>query len=531
MATDLNISRKQTNLHICDLPKSSNSNLPKLPPNAKFYSRWRRRLQKLVLVSARHPLTRSVLRSQAAIAFEKRRHARSPHRWVIHPFSMLRIGKNSGPERWNIVYPVYTLCIIDIFLNFMTGFVSSDGHEIFLDAALVARHYVRRYFFVDLFTSIPYTWLYPWRILPSGPDSNSALLIIEFLPILKIIHMLSLRHNIQQISEMCGIPRTKKTTIWLVIITLLILHWSGCISYIFPYIVKHVKGKPMMGSDTYYISTKLYTKPIWKIYLIFVHIGVSNLIGSSSIEFENFGILDRMIRCVLLLCGKGYIIYLIVTILQLLESSAEPELKYQRIMHQVNEYIHQKRLPRYLKDKLTSYYEYRYQGSFFKEIIISDTLSNHLNREILFHNSRRLMNNAILRNLTHNVLGDLMSLLKPVIYLEEDVIYKAGTESDCMYFIASGTVVLITFSGKEICHLHDGDHFGETVLICPDRSRTESVIALEVCELLRLDRRDFKCLFPPKSEFYANMKQIAQERLQKIKKLDESGRFNEGETT
>ncbi|EFN84826.1 Potassium/sodium hyperpolarization-activated cyclic nucleotide-gated channel 2 [Harpegnathos saltator] len=165
-------------------------------------------------------------------------------------------------------------------------------------------------------------------------------------------------------------------------------------------------------------------------------------------------------------------------------------------MHQVKEYIYQKRLPRHLQDKLISYYEYRYQGSFFKENIISDTLS---------------------------------SLLKPVLYLEEDIIYKAGTEGDCMYFIASGTVVLITFSGKEICHMHDGDYFGETVLVYPDRSRAESVIALEVCELLRLNRRDFKYLFPPKSEFYANLKQVAQEHLENISKLTEPS-FHEGET-
>ncbi|XP_032683239.1 potassium/sodium hyperpolarization-activated cyclic nucleotide-gated channel 1-like [Odontomachus brunneus] len=211
MAIDLNILRKRANLHthICDLAKSSNSNLPKLPPNAKFYSRWQRNLQKLVLVSARHPLTRSVLRSQAAIAFEKRRHARSPYRWVIHPCSMLRIGNSSGPERLNIVYPAYAVCIIDILLNFITGFVSSDGHEIFLDAGLVIWNYVRGYFFVDLVSSVPYTWFYPLRILPSGPDSNSALLIAEFLPILKIIRMSTLRRNIQRINAVIRNKITK----------------------------------------------------------------------------------------------------------------------------------------------------------------------------------------------------------------------------------------------------------------------------------------------------------------------------------
>lgn len=44
----------------------------------------------------------------------------------------------------------------------------------------------------------------------------------------------------------------------------------------------------------------------------------------------------------------------------------------------------------------------------------------------------------------------IVDSLKPVIYLKEDIIYKAGIEGDCMYFIASGTVVLITFSGKEV---------------------------------------------------------------------------------
>lgn len=67
-----------------------------------------------------------------------------------------------------------------------------------------------------------------------------------------------------------------------------------------------------------------------------------------------------------------------VTILQILELLSEPELKYQRVMHQVKEYIRKKKLPLYLQDKLIFYYEYRYQGNFFKENIIFDTLSSKL---------------------------------------------------------------------------------------------------------------------------------------------------------
>lgn len=58
---------------------------------------------------------------------------------VPHIICFYRIGKSSSPKYWNIVYPTYIVCIIDIFLNFITGFISSDGHEIFLDTTLVVR--------------------------------------------------------------------------------------------------------------------------------------------------------------------------------------------------------------------------------------------------------------------------------------------------------------------------------------------------------------------------------------------------------
>lgn len=51
-----------------------------------------------------------------------------------------RIGKSGGAERWNIIYPTYAVCIVDIFLNFFTGFVSSDEYDIILDVTLIIRY-------------------------------------------------------------------------------------------------------------------------------------------------------------------------------------------------------------------------------------------------------------------------------------------------------------------------------------------------------------------------------------------------------
>ncbi|XP_043264895.1 potassium/sodium hyperpolarization-activated cyclic nucleotide-gated channel 1-like [Colletes gigas] len=394
-----------------------------------------------------------------------------------------RVAKSSDPESLNSIYPAYVVCIFDIVLNYITGFTSSDGHEIFLDPILIIRHYTKGYFLIDFVSSVPYVWFYRYCISQPGPDSNSIFLIPECLPLLKLLRIYTLRLYTKQIITSFEISHAAEITVWMVLLMLLMLHWCSCLSHIFPIVIAHIHG-------------------------------------------------DTMEKCIL-----------IVMILQLVESAAEPELKYQRIMHQVKEYIHDKKLPQYLKDKLIAYYEYRFQGSYFKERAISCTLSvlavwqknhgapciipyiytyiDHLNQEIMIHSSRGLLDTVtILHYLPRNVIGNLMGILKPVIYLNEDVIYKSETEGDCMFFIISGTIALITFQGKEICHEKDGGYFGEGALIFPERRRVETAIALETCELLRLYRRDFKRMFSTTSTFYKRLEKVAKERHEQMINLN-----------
>lgn len=54
----------------------------------------------------------------------------------------------------------------------------------------------------------------------------------------------------------------------------------------------------------------------------------------------------------------------------------ESELKYSQIIHEVKNYIREKNLPKHLQDKLLAYYKYKFRGNFFKEQVISNTLSS-----------------------------------------------------------------------------------------------------------------------------------------------------------
>ncbi|XP_015116609.1 potassium/sodium hyperpolarization-activated cyclic nucleotide-gated channel 1 [Diachasma alloeum] len=528
--------------HHCQLSKTSGSTLPRLPPNARLIPRLKRSFQKLIIISEHHPYS-TYLRSRAAISAEKRRHGRSRNWWVVHPFSRLRLlwdhlmaltfvyyfitipyvksfSRICGRETFEtskFVNPVFGVCLADIFMSFLTGFRDEEAMEIELEPRMIARHYTGGFFLLDLITSIPYTWFTSTHLEPPGPEVNFLQFIAELIPLLKIFRISTLRHYVKQLITARGYSSVTDLTVWLSLLSVFILHWSACLTWGFPFVTLYATREKIEHSDAHVIKSGIYKENAWYIYLFSLHMGLSNIVGSNFMELMDTSMSDKVIRCILLLLGTGYLIYLIVVFLQLIESSAEPELKYQAIMSRVKEYIEDKNLSKNLGDRLIKYYEYRYQGSYFKENAIASTLSNHLRLEINVRSNRGLLETAtVLHNLPRTLLANLLNSMTPTIYLENDVIYKCGDKGDCMYFISSGTVALINSMGKELDHLVDGNHFGELSLLHRNYPREVSVIAIETCELLQLHRRTFSRLIIPNSELHRRLTRISEKRLEEI---------------
>lgn len=81
---------------------------------------------------------------------------------------------------------------------------------------------------------------------------------------------------------------------------------------------------------------------------------------------------------------------------------------------------------------------------------MNNTLEN-LRKEILLHSCRRLIENVtIFQDLHKDVLMTIVTVLKPELYLPDDVIVKTGTQGDCMFFLDTGTVAVYTPQGREV---------------------------------------------------------------------------------
>lgn len=90
-----------------------------------------------------------------------------------------------------------------------------------------------------------------------------------------------------------------------------------------------------------------------------------------------------------------------------------------------------------------------------------------------------------------------------------------------MYFIDRGTVAIYSESGKEVCHLRDGDFFGEIALVMKHRFRTASVVAVTNCELFRLERADFESSIACYPTVYEDIKKVATNRYERTMLIDD----------
>jgi len=106
---------------------------------------------------------------------------------------------------------------------------------------------------------------------------------------------------------------------------------------------------------------------------------------------------------------------------------------------------------------------------------------------------------------------ELLLLFRPESASPGERVIRTGERADGMYFIASG-VVEVRVGGRAI-PLQAGSFFGEMALLSGTR-RTADVTAVDFCEFLVLQRRDFRQFMARHPKLRAAVDRMARERLE-----------------
>lgn len=84
---------------------------------------------------------------------------------------------------------------------------------------------------------------------------------------------------------------------------------------------------------------------------------------------------DVIIGIISFMIGYIYFAFLFVMIFQMILSYGMSSTKYETIMNQVNEYMKHKQLPIEMQQRLVSFYQYKFQKRYFREVGIANALS------------------------------------------------------------------------------------------------------------------------------------------------------------
>jgi CPA2 family monovalent cation:H+ antiporter-2 len=116
---------------------------------------------------------------------------------------------------------------------------------------------------------------------------------------------------------------------------------------------------------------------------------------------------------------------------------------------------------------------------------------------------------AVFANMDLVMRAELLSLFKPRSAVPGDRLIRKGDTANEVFFISSGAVEVSVGSRK--IRLGPGDLFGEMGLLS-DTPRNADVTAIDYCQLLTLERKDFQGFIGKHPELRARMDQIAAER-------------------
>ncbi|XP_063894029.1 potassium/sodium hyperpolarization-activated cyclic nucleotide-gated channel 2 isoform X4 [Helicoverpa armigera] len=520
--------------------------------------------------------------SKKALMKERIRQKAAGH-WVIHPCSSFRFYwdlcmllllvanliilpvaisffNDDLSTRW-IAFNCLsdTIFLIDIVVNFRTGIMQQDNAEqVILDPKLIAKHYLRTWFFLDLISSIPLDYIFlifnqdfseSFQILHAG----RALRILRLAKLLSLVRLLRLSRLVRYVSQweevyMSPAPQPRDepgdadggsrdlasqflnmASVFmrifnLICMMLLIGHWSGCLQFLVPML----QGFPPNS----WVAINELQEAFWlEQYSWALFKAMSHMLCIGYGRFPPQSLTDMWLTMLSMISGATcYALFLghATNLIQSLDSSRR---QYREKVKQVEEYMAYRKLPREMRQRITEYFEHRYQGKFFDEELILGELSEKLREDVINYNCRSLVASVpFFANADSNFVSDVVTKLRYEVFQPGDIIIKEGTIGSKMYFIQEGIVDIVMANGEVATSLSDGSYFGEICLLTNAR-RVASVRAETYCNLFSLSVDHFNAVLDQYPLMRRTMESVAAERLNKIGKNPNLVAHREDDTT
>ncbi|CAF0815980.1 unnamed protein product [Brachionus calyciflorus] len=481
--------------------------------------------------------------SKKGVLKEKLRQQEVGH-WIIHPCSNFRfywdlvmlillianviilpVAISFFNDNWShtglLIFNLVSdsMFLLDIVVNFRTGVLQNDYiDEIILEPKQIAKHYIRTWFFVDFLSSIPLDYIF-LLVRESGEKYQLArtgralkvLRLVKLLSLLRLLRLSRLVRYIHQWEEFLSIASMVMRILNLVCLIILLAHWNGCLQFLVPMLQSFPKESWVCLNNLQNADwTEQYTVALFK--------ALSHMLCIGYGRYPPQTYTDMWLTMLSMVTGAMCYAVTIGHVSALVQSFDTSRRMYNEKYKQVEEYMVWRKFPRDLRNRITEYYEHRYQGKMFDEDAILNELSERLRLDIVNFNCRSLVSSVpFFANADQNFVSDVVTKLRFEVFQPGDIICREGTIGTKMYFIQEGIVDILKSNNEVMTTLSDGSYFGEICLLTR-ATRVASCQAVTYCNLYSLSVEHFYIVLEQYPMMRRTMESVAAERLNKLGK-------------
>ncbi|CAF1094956.1 unnamed protein product [Rotaria magnacalcarata] len=441
---------------------------------------------------------------------------------IVLPVAIAFFSEDINSARW-IIFNVVSdaLFLFDIVVNFRTGVLRNDYiDEIILEPRLIAMHYIKTWFVVDLLSSLPIDYLF--LFFDTGDHSGGysiartgraikVLRLVKLLSLLRLLRLSRLVRYIHQWEEFLSIASMVMRILNLIALIILLAHWNGCLQFMIPMFQN-------FPSDCWVALNGLQQAPWTEQYTVALFKALSHMLCIGYGRYPPQSYVDMWLTMLSMVIGAMCYAVTIGHVSALVQSFDTSRRLYNEKFKQVEEYMAWRKLPREMRNRISDYYEHRYQGKIFHEDSILHELSERLRLDVINYNCRSLVSSVpFFSNADPNFVSDVVTQLHFEVFQPGDQIICEGTIGNKMYFIQEGVVDIIKSDGQVLTTLSDGSYFGEICLLTRAK-RTAGVRCVTYCNLYSLDSSQFERVLESYPLMRRTMESVAAERLNKLGK-------------
>eukprot|EP01112_Ceratiomyxa_fruticulosa_P002825 TRINITY_DN1306_c0_g2_i2.p1 TRINITY_DN1306_c0_g2~~TRINITY_DN1306_c0_g2_i2.p1 ORF type:complete len:753 (-),score=156.48 TRINITY_DN1306_c0_g2_i2:133-2391(-) len=419
-------------------------------------------------------------------------------------------------------YPQYSLVLnflidvmflVDVYLTFNTAFF---GHgELVQDLKSIRTKYLKSWFLFDFIASLPLEDSLRWALCQSivipGEEGqgmyvcmipHDALVALKFLKLLRMIRAWGLYYH-----RVEGLVRNVEALrmLRLFFVFFMLNHWAACGWWSFT----RWSG---FGTDEFLPSEEMEHMPVYGQYVRALFWSIVTMCRTGAMSLYPHTSIEAVYTYFSIFIGASVVAFLIAEFGIMVGNLNARENAFHAKMKLVELFIRNKNLPPEMGERMIQYYEYIWARQGIDDGTVLADLPGPLRSEVNLYLNKDIIEKVPLFKGTHqSFVSSLMLMLKPRIFMPNDVIIRAGDLGREMFFIVRGTVRIITPAGDTVASLHDGGFFGEIALVLGVK-RSASVQAVTYCDLFELTKDDLDFTLLAYPEYLPRLVQLGVEK-------------------